>query len=312
MLRPGVKVIKKFGGLHQFMGWSGPILTDSGGYQVFSLAQIRKIKEEGVEFKSEIDGAKVLLTPEKAIEVQLILNSDILMVLDECPPWPCAKKYAKKSLEMTTRWARRGKEHFSNLIIKQSAKGGKKNLMFGIVQGSTYKDLRLESARQLLELDFDGYAIGGLAVGEPRRQMYQVLDYLVPALPPNKPHYLMGVGKPEEIIRAVQKGIDMFDCVIPTRNARHGLLYVFNRRKKKLTGDFYQTIKITNQRYQADTKPPDSRCGCYCCRHYSRAYLRHLFMTKEFLGLRLATIHNLFFYLNLMAGIRQEIRAGQL
>lgn len=313
LLRPGMDIIKKIGGLHKFMAWDGPILTDSGGYQVFSLANLRKIKEEGVEFKSEVDGAKILLTPEKVIEIQRILGSDIMMVLDECPPWPCHKKYAMKSLELTTRWAKRSKDFLQKIMKSKKQKNKKTNLIFGIVQGSTYKDLRLESVKKLIEIGFDGYAVGGLAVGEPREKMYQTLDYLVPSLPENKPHYLMGVGKPEEIVEAVKRGIDMFDCVIPTRNARHGLLYVFGNKKINFNRkSFYQTIRITNEQYKNDKLPLDSHCNCYTCQNYSRAYLRHLFMTKERLGLRLASLHNLAFYLDLMKKIREQIAKGTI
>ena len=231
-LRPSDKLIKKFGGLHKFMNWSGPILTDSGGYQVFSLAKMRKISEKGAEFKSHIDGSCHMLTPEKSIEIQQNLGSDIIMVLDECAPYPASKKYIKKSLELTTRWAERCKKYFDkkNLKLKKNDRA----LLFGIVQGGTYKDLRERSAKQLLEIDFDGYAIGGVSVGEPSEKMFNVVDWTVHFLPEDKPRYLMGVGKPEEIIGAVARGIDMFDCVIPTRNARHGTLYKFKDKSEKL------------------------------------------------------------------------------
>jgi queuine tRNA-ribosyltransferase len=330
--RPGLKVIKKAGGLHKFINWTGPILTDSGGYQVFSLAKNRKILRSGVEFTSDIDGQRHLLTPERAIEIQRILGSDIIMSLDECPPYPSTKKYAKRSLELTTRWASRGKKAYS----QQSTGYRKEHLIFGIVQGSTYKDLRLRSVKELVAMDFsakggpafgwNGYAVGGLAVGEPIDKLYEVLDYTVPALPENKPRYLMGVGKPEQIVEAVKKGIDMFDCVIPTRNARHGMLYVWKSNPRalargrlkrglqptQLIGQFYQEFRIKQSKYTSDTKPLDQHCDCYTCKNYSRAYLRHLFMSNDPLALRLATIHNLKFYLELMKFLRIKIQHGKL
>lgn len=309
--RPGLAVIKKAGGLHKFMNWPGPILTDSGGFQVFSLARSRKIKEKGVEFISDIDGQKHLLTPEKAINIQKALGSDIMMSLDECTPYPCSKKYAKKSLELTTRWAARGRKVYS----RQSTDYRKKHLLFGIIQGSIYKDLRLQSVKELVDLNFDGYAIGGLAVGEPVKKMWEVLDYTVPALPESKLRYLMGVGKPEQIVESVKRGVDMFDCVIPTRNARHGLLYKFKIYKAKCImedAEFYEQIHIKQSKYTSDMKPLDLNCDCYTCRNYSRAYLRHLFMAGDPLALRLATLHNLRFYLWLMQVIRLSIRKGKL
>jgi len=306
--RPGISVIKKAGGLHQFMNWPGPILTDSGGFQVFSLARSRKIKEKGVEFVSDIDGQKHLLTPEKAIEIQRVLGSDIMMSLDECTPYPCSKEYTQRSLELTARWAERGLKYFKKKRIE-------KQLLFGIVQGSVYKDLRLQAAQELVDLDFDGYSIGGLAVGEPVKKMWEVLDYAVPALPEEKLRYLMGVGKPEQIVQSVKKGIDMFDCVIPTRNARHGMLYKFKMYNVKYimkNAEFYEQIHIKQSKYTSDIKPIDSSCDCYTCRNHSRAYLRHLFMSNDPLALRLATIHNVRFYLQLMQVIRREIRKGKL
>jgi queuine tRNA-ribosyltransferase len=299
--RPGLAVIKKAGGLHQFMQWAGPILTDSGGYQVFSLAHARKITEKGAEFVSDIDGKKHLLTPEQAVEIQRVLGSDIMMSLDECTPYPCSRAYAQKSLAMTTRWAQRGLDYFHKKKIK-------KQLLFGIVQGSVYRDLRLQSARELVGLDLSGYAVGGLAVGEPVAKMYDVLEYTVPVLPIGKPRYLMGVGKPEQIVESVKRGIDMFDCVVPTRNARHGLLYVFTGKKSMQ----YMEVHIKQSRYTSDMKPIDAHCDCYTCRTYSRAYLRHLFMSGDPLGLRLATIHNVRFYLQLMEKIRFAISHGKL
>jgi len=312
MLRPGVNLIKRASGLHKFINWPKPILTDSGGYQVFSLAKSRKVVEKGVEFSSDIDGKKYLLTPEKSIDIQLGLGSDITMCLDECVAYLCKKEYAAEAMKRTTRWAKRSLK----LKVKSSKLDRKKNqALFGIVQGSVYKDLRLESARNLVNLDFDGYAIGGLAVGEPRKKMYQVLDYLLPELPENKPRYLMGIGKPEEIIEAVKKGIDMFDCVIPTRNARHGALYKFKVKNSKFkvrlfsnSKNFYEIIRIKNKKYKNDLSPIDPNCDCYTCQNFSRAYLRHLFMVKEPLAQRLATIHNLSFYLEMMKEIRKIIR----
>jgi queuine tRNA-ribosyltransferase len=306
-LRPGDKLIKKFGGLHNFMNWQKPILTDSGGYQVFSLAKMRKISEEGVSFQSHIDGSRHLLTPEKSIEIQKNLGSDIIMVLDECAPYPASKKYIKKSLEMTTRWAERCMKHFNKSQIQNS-------LLFGIVQGGVYKDLREESARQLLKLNFDGYAIGGVSVGEPSEKMLRVVDWTVPLLPENKPRYLMGVGKPEETVSAVARGIDMFDCVIPTRNARHGTIYKFKVENKKLkvmekqNKNFYEILHITNKKFKSDKKPIDKNCKCFTCQNYSRAYLRHLFVSNELLALRLASIHNIHFYLELMKRIRTSVK----
>lgn len=298
MLRPGMEVIKKAGGLHKFMNWDSPILTDSGGYQVFSLAKIRKIKEKGVEFQSHLDGSSLLLTPEKAIQIQQILGSDIIMALDECPAYPSSKKYVQESMELTSRWANRCK--LTNSRIK-----GLKNLLFGIVQGGTHKDLREKHARDIVTIGFDGYAIGGLAVGEPYQKMLEVLNWTVPHLPEDKLRYLMGVGLPEQIVESVKRGIDMFDCVIPTRNARHGLLYVW--KNKTLAGKFYSELRVKNKKHIRDFKPLDPKCDCYTCQNHSRAYLRHLFMNNELLGLRLATIHNLRFYLQLMEKVRRNI-----
>jgi len=303
--RPGLKVIKKAGGLHRFMRWAGPILTDSGGYQVFSLAHARKITERGVAFISGVDGAKKVLTPELAVSIQQILGSDIMMCLDECAPYPCSRDYAKNSLELTYRWALRCLSYFQKKKIK-------KQLLFGIVQGSVYRDLRLLSAGQLVQHDFHGYAIGGLAVGEPVEKMYEVLDYSIPVLPETKPRYLMGVGKPEQIVESVKRGVDMFDCVIPTRNARHGLLYKFRTQRSNLTGSFYEEVRLKQSRFTNDLKPLDDHCDCYTCRNFSRAYLRHLFMSEETLGWRLATLHNLRFYLRLMEIIRKQIKNGRL
>lgn len=301
--RPGLLVIKKAGGLHRFMGWDKPILTDSGGYQVFSLARSRKITEKGVQFTSDIDGQKHMLTPEKAIDIQRTLGSDIVMSLDECPPFPSTKAYVKHSLELTTRWAARGRKRFKRFKGRQ--------LLFGIVQGSTYKELRERSARELVSLDFDGYAVGGLAVGEPPEKMYRALEWVEPLLPANKPRYLMGVGYPEQIVEAVKRGMDMFDCVLPTRNARHGSLFVFGAGRR-LSGRFYQELLIKRSRFATDMSPIDRQCDCTTCRHFTRAYLRHLFMSGDPLGQRLATIHNVRFYINLMERIRDRIRLGAL
>jgi len=285
-LRPGHELIAEAGGLHKFMGWKKPILTDSGGFQVFSLGDLRKITEEGVEFRSHLDGSKHFLSPEKAIEIENALGADIIMAFDECAPYPCTHEYAQKSLERTTRWAKRCQE----------AHQREKQALFGIVQGGVYRDLREQSAREIVELDFPGYAIGGLSVGEPKEIMHEVLDYTVPLLPENKPRYLMGVGAPQDLIEGVRRGIDMFDCVLATRVARNGTMFTSQGR-----------VVIKNARYARDFTPLDTECDCYTCRNYSKAYLRHLFKAEEILGLRLATIHNLHFLLNLMKNIRQAI-----
>ncbi len=293
LLRPGLEVIKKADGLHNFMNWPGPILTDSGGFQVFSLAKLRKITDKGVEFRDDVDGTKHLLTPQRAIDIQKTLGSDIMLVFDECVGYPVTKKKVAEAVKRTTDWARQSK--------KIKAQGQ----VFGIIQGSVYKDLRLRSLKEISKLNFDGYAIGGLAVGEPIKKMYQVLDWLKTELPENKPRYLMGLGKPEQIVEAVKRGIDMFDCVIPTRNARHGLIYRF--RNQSIKGNFYEQFNIKLAKYKMDTRPMYAKCDCYTCQNFSKAYLRHLFLTKEPLGLRLATIHNLRFYLQLMERIRKSI-----
>jgi queuine tRNA-ribosyltransferase len=287
-LRPGEDIVKDAGGLHKFMNWDGPILTDSGGYQVFSLAKIRKLKEEGVEFQSHLDGSKIYLSPEKAIEIQQKLGADIIMCLDECPGAHEDRKYVKDSLELTTRWAKRCKEYHDSQKDK--------SLLFGIVQGGMHSDLRKESARQLKEIGFDGYAIGGLSVGEPNQVMYEMLDETVPELPEDKPRYLMGVGTPQDILEAVERGIDMFDCVLPTRNARHGHLYT-SKGIVRIRGEYHKEEHI----------PLDPECDCYTCKNYTRAYLRHLFNAGEPLSLRLNTVHNVAFYLNLMKNIRDAI-----
>lgn len=287
-LRPGQKIIKLHGGLHDFMRWQGPILTDSGGFQVFSLAARREIKEEGVYFYSPINGDKVFLSPEISMEIQYDLGSDIVMILDECAPYPANWNCAKRSMEVSLRWAQRSRQHFDTL--------NNKNALFGIIQGGIYEDLRNASLTELLNIKFDGYAIGGLAVGEPKKAMYHVLKYICPIIPQDKPRYLMGVGKPEDLIEGVRNGVDMFDCVIPTRHARNGHLFVT-----------HGTVKIRNAKYKDDTNPLDKNCACYTCRNYSRAYLHHLDRCNEILGVRLQTIHNLYYYQYIMKNIRQAI-----
>ncbi|MFA6534524.1 MAG: tRNA guanosine(34) transglycosylase Tgt [Patescibacteria group bacterium] len=308
-LQPGHQLVKKAGGLHKLMNWPGPILTDSGGYQVFSLAHNRKITEKGAIFQTPEDGGREhLLSPEKAVEIQLALGVDLLMVLDECPPYPCSREYALKSLEMTTRWAGRSREYFIKTLKHKNIKT--KPGLLGIVQGSVYKDLRIKSARQLVDLDFDGYAVGGVAVGEPREKMRDILKWVEPELPANKPRYLMGMGKPEEIVAAVKAGMDMFDCVIPTREGRHGRMFFF--KTAGLTGQFYETINITNSKFRADFHPINKDSRLPLLREYSRAYLYHLFKTNETLGSRLATLNNLEFYLGLMGRVRTAIRKGEI
>lgn len=291
MLRPGTTIIGDHGGLHGFMHWDRPILTDSGGFQVFSLAAIRKITEAGVKFQSPIDGSVVFLGPEESMAVQRALGSDIVMIFDECTPYPATETEARQSMELSLRWARRSKV----------AHGDHTAALFGIVQGGMYPHLRHISAEGLRELGFDGYAIGGLAVGEPPAERLGILDHTVPLLPTHAPRYLMGVGKPEDIIEAVRRGVDLFDCVLPTRNARNG--HLFTRH-----GD----IRIRNSRYRADSRPLDETCSCYTCRHYSRAYLRHLDQCHETLGARLNTIHNLHYYQDLMRDLRDAIANGRL
>ncbi|PUA20569.1 tRNA guanosine(34) transglycosylase Tgt [Glaciimonas sp. PCH181] len=292
-LRPGIEVVKKFGGLHKFMGWDKPILTDSGGFQVFSLGAMRKITEEGVKFSSPINGDKLFLSPEVSMQIQKVLNSDIVMQFDECTPYeidgrPATQIEAAESMRMSLRWAKRSQDEF---------KGGENpNALFGIVQGGMFEHLREESLAGLNALDFNGIAIGGLSVGEPKEEMMRVLEYIGPKLPANKPHYLMGVGTPEDLVAGVQNGVDMFDCVMPTRNARNG--WLFTR---------FGDVKIKNARYKEDTQPLDESCGCYACKNFSRAYLHHLHRTGEILGARLNTIHNLHYYLDLMQNIRNAL-----
>jgi queuine tRNA-ribosyltransferase len=283
-LRPGLEVIAKHGGLHRFMNWKGPILTDSGGFQVFSLAKIRKIDEDGVQFASPINGDRLLLTPEESMKIQKVLNSDIAMVFDECLAYPATEKQAADSMRLSMRWARRSRDSHTGVV-------------FGIAQGGVYPELREESIQALKSIGFDGYAIGGLAVGEPKEERMKILVHT--RLPEDKPRYLMGVGTPEDIVEAVSAGLDMFDCVLPTRNARNG--WLFTRH-----GD----IRIRNARYRDDTAPLDEHCACYTCRHYSRAYLYHLDKTKEILGARLNTLHNLHYYQELMRELRSAIEAN--
>lgn len=286
MLRPGTEVIKKHGDLHDFMQWHGPILTDSGGFQVFSLGKLRKITEEGVTFKSPINGSKVYLDPETSMQVQRDLGSDIVMIFDECTPYPATPDQARKSMELSLRWAKRSKD----------AHGDNPSALFGIVQGGMYEGLRSESLKGLVEIDFDGYAIGGLSVGEPKEDMLRILDYLTPEMPQNKPRYLMGVGTPSDLVEAVRRGIDMFDCVMPTRNARNGHIFTFQG-----------VIKLRNAKYRDDTNPLDPTCDCYTCRNFSRSYLHHLDKCNEMLGAQLNTIHNLRHYQLLMSNMREAL-----
>jgi len=300
-LAPGSKLIHKVGGLHRFMDWSGPILTDSGGFQVFSLARIRKIDEKGVTFSDPQSGQKYRLTPESSIKTQADLGVDVAMAFDEVIGYPAAKDKVKAAMERTTRWAAR--------CLKAKNQLSKKPLLFGIVQGGIYKNLRQQSARELVAMDFDGYAVGGVAVGEPREKMTKILEWTVPLLPADKPRYLMGLGRPQEIVAAVKQGIDMFDCVIPTREARHGRLYLFKSQISNLKSqNFYRTINITNAKYKTDLSPVNQTN----LKHYSKAYLHHLFKTNEPLGMRIATLNNLFFYLDLMRKIREDIGGGRL
>jgi len=295
-LRPGTDILEKHGGLHGFMQWSKPILTDSGGFQVFSLNGLRKITEEGVKFASPIDGARLFLTPEESMRIQRALNSDIAMVFDECTPYtidgrPASEEEAARSMRMSLRWARRSRDAFGQLANP--------NALFGIVQGGMYEHLRDESLAGLVDIGFHGYAIGGLSVGEPKEEMLRVLAHVAPRLPADAPRYLMGVGTPEDLVEGVSRGVDMFDCVMPTRNARNG--WLFTR---------YGDIKIRNARYRDDTRPLDPGCGCHTCGHFSRAYLHHLQRANEITGARLNTLHNLHFYLTIMAEMREAIAGG--
>ncbi|MFH1783121.1 MAG: tRNA guanosine(34) transglycosylase Tgt [Candidatus Omnitrophota bacterium] len=294
-LRPGMEIIKNAGGLHRFMNWDKPILTDSGGFQIFSLATLMKVKNEGVSFNSHIDGSKHFLTPEDVIDIQLDLGSDIMMVLDECLHYPCPKDKAEVSLKLTNNWARRSKEHLDTGHRTQDT--GCKPLLFGIVQGSTYPDLRKRSCEELVKIGFDGYAIGGLSVGEPKELMYEMMGSSVKFLPEDNPRYTMGIGMPEDFFNAIEMGIDMFDCVVPTRNARNGCCYT-NEGK----------VVIRNGEYSKDLRPLSETCDCIVCKNHTRSYIRHLFNTEEILGLRLTSLHNVYFYVNLLKRIRSSIR----
>lgn len=289
-LRPGLEVVEAHGGLHGFMGWQGPILTDSGGFQVFSLGELRKISEAGVHFRSPVNGNACFLTPELSMQIQRVLNADIVMIFDECTPYPADLPAAQTSMQLSLRWADRSK----------TAHAGNPNALFGIVQGGMFESLRDQSMQGLQDIGFDGYAIGGLSVGEPKVDMLRILAHTAPRLPEDKPRYLMGVGTPADIVKAVAQGIDMFDCVLPTRNARNGWLYTS-----------HGVLKLRNSRYRLDISPPDQTCQCYTCRHFTRAYLHHLQRTNEMLGARLNSLHNLHYYQQLMATIRQLIETGQ-
>jgi queuine tRNA-ribosyltransferase len=291
MLRPGTEVVRAHGDLHDFMHWTGPILTDSGGFQVWSLAEMRKISEEGVRFRSPVDGSPVFLSPEESMRVQQELGADIIMIFDECTPYPASVEQARQSMELSLRWARRCRD----------AHATHPSALFGIIQGGMYPELRRESLRGLLDIGFDGYAIGGLSVGETGSERLRVLDALTPEMPAQQPRYLMGVGTPEDIVEAVRRGVDMFDCVLPTRNARNGHLFTS-------TG----VVRLRNAAYRLDTRPLDDSCDCYTCLHYSRAYLKHLDKCNEILGARLNTIHNLRYYQRLMGGLREAIAGGDL
>ncbi|WP_076463582.1 tRNA guanosine(34) transglycosylase Tgt [Marinobacterium stanieri] len=291
MLRPGTEIVQQHGDLHDFMQWKGPILTDSGGFQVFSLGKMRKISEQGVTFQSPVNGDKVLMTPESSMQVQRELGSDIVMIFDECTPYPATHKEAADSMRLSMRWAQRSKD----------AHGDSPSALFGIIQGGMYEDLRDESLEGLTEIGFDGYAIGGLSVGEPKEDMKRVLDHLAWKMPEDKPRYLMGVGKPEDLVEGVRRGVDMFDCVMPTRNARNGFLFTRNG-----------IVKIRNSSNKTNTAPVDETCSCYTCQNFSRAYLHHLDKCREILGAHLNTIHNLHYYQELMAGLRNAIEQGKL
>jgi queuine tRNA-ribosyltransferase len=312
MVRPGIEVIKHFGGLHKFMNWDGPILTDSGGYQIFSLAKLRKITEEGVYFQNHVDGTSAFISPEIAMEIQAGLGSDSAMVLDECAPYPCDYDYAAQSTEMTTRWAKRckaiaetGDRKPDSILrselsgIRFSVSGIKRQLVFGIVQGGAFEDLRRASAQAIVDLDFDGYAIGGVSVGEPEEEMMQAVESAEPFLPRDKPRYAMGLGTPPQLLEMIARGIDMFDCVLPTRLARNGTAFT-------TTG----TINLKNAEFALDKGPIEQNCACYTCREFSRGYIRHLIKAEEILGLRLITLHNLHFYLDLMKQAREQIGSG--
>lgn len=291
-LRPGCETISQVGGLHSFISWRSPILTDSGGFQVFSLSSLRKITDEGVEFRSHLDGSLHFLSPEKAMEIQLILGSDIAMAFDECTPYPADYDYALKSLSLTTQWAKRCKDF-------HSLNNGQGQSLFGIIQGGMYKELRIRSLEEIAAIGFDGYAVGGLSVGEPKEEMYDIIELIGVKMPAESPRYLMGVGDLRDVLKAVENGFDMFDCVMPTRNARNGTLFTSTGR-----------VSIKRAEYKNDSSALDEACGCYTCRNYSKAYLRHLFLSREILSMRLNTIHNLFFYLNFFKTMRGAIEAG--
>jgi len=300
-LRPGLEIIVKAGGLHKFMGWDGAILTDSGGYQVFSLAVLRKISEEGAEFSSHIDGAKHFITPEKAVEIQEVLGSDIMMTFDECVHYPASRDYAEQSLALTTRWARRSKAQFEKSIVpgpRSIKEPGR--MIFGIVQGSTYMDLRKKAVEDLLDIGFDGYAIGGVSVGEPNSLIHEISAYTASLLPEDKARYLMGMGTPPDILEAISNGIDMFDCVVPTRNGRNGQAFTWKGE-----------LQLRNGRFKEDFAPIDSECGCYACANHTRSYIRHLFNTEELLGLKLVSLHNIHFYVKLIESSRRAIAEGR-
>jgi len=307
-VRPGLEVIKHFGGLHKFMNWDGPILTDSGGYQIFSLAKLRKITEEGVHFQNHVDGTPAFVSPEIAMEIQATLGSDIAMTLDECAPYPCEREYAARSLEMTTRWAKRCKE-----VVAAAVPGGRtstplppvtaapttRQLIFGIIQGATFEDLRKQSAQAIVDLDFDGYAVGGVSVGEPEEEMMRAVDSTEPFLPPDKPRYAMGLGTPPQLLGMIARGMDMFDCVLPTRLARNGTAFIS-------TG----TLNLKNAEFAFDKRPIEESCECSTCQEFTRGYIRHLIKAEEILGLRLISLHNLFFYIDLMRRAGSAIEQG--
>ena len=298
-VRPGLDVIKHFGGLHNFMNWDGPILTDSGGYQIFSLAKLRKITGDGVEFQNHIDGARAFISPEVAMEIQAALGGDIAMALDECVPYPCEYDYAARSAEMTTRWAKRCKAANAQRSTPNVQRRTLTQLLFGIVQGGTFEDLRKQSAQAIVELDFDGYAIGGVSVGEPEEEMMRAVESAEPFLPKDKPRYAMGLGTPPQLLEMIARGMDMFDCVLPTRLARNGTAFTD-------TG----TLNLKNAEFALDKRPIEENCTCPACREFSRGYIRHLVKAEEILGLRLITLHNLHFYLELMNRARAEIERG--
>ena len=305
-VRPGIDVMQHFGGLHRFMNWDGPILTDSGGYQIFSLAKLRKITEEGVHFQNHVDGTPAFISPEIAMEIQAKLGSDIAMVLDECPPWPCERDYAARSAEMTTRWAKRCKKAVEVRVSRagwrtaaDTATTTANQLLFGIIQGATFDDLRKESAQAIVDLDFDGHAIGGVSVGEPEEEMMRAVESTEPFLAKEKPRYAMGLGTPPQLLEMIARGMDMFDCVLPTRLARNGTAFTS-------TG----TVNLKNAEFTLDKSPIEENCACYACSEFSRGYIRHLIKAEEILGLRLITLHNLHFYLDLMRRAQAAIENG--